>query len=169
MKQTHTESPRDWREGRRLRAWELYQGGWKQRDIAGALGVSEGAVSQWLSRAVQGGRAALHHRKGGGPRPRLSAEQRAELPRLLAAGAEAYGFRGDVWTRRRVAHVIAVKFGVRYHPGHMSRMLRAIGWSQQKPIQRATQRNEGAIRRWQEERFPELKKGPRPKAARSSG
>ncbi|MBI5760422.1 MAG: helix-turn-helix domain-containing protein, partial [Planctomycetales bacterium] len=41
----------DWREVRRRRAWELKQQGWKQRDIAEALGVTEGAVSQWLSTA----------------------------------------------------------------------------------------------------------------------
>ena len=55
MKRTETQLPRDWREGRRLRAWDLYQQGWTQRAIAAALGVSEGAVSQWLTRAVQGG------------------------------------------------------------------------------------------------------------------
>jgi transposase len=161
MKRTDTQSPRGWREGRRLRAWDLYQQGWTQRAIAAALGVSEGAVSHWLTRAVQGGREALRRRKGGGPKPRLTAAQRAQLPRLLAAGAEAYGFRGAVWTRQRVAQVIHKEFGVRYHPAHVSRLLRAIGWSRQKPIQRATQRDEAAIRTWQEERFPELKKAPR--------
>jgi Homeodomain-like domain len=43
--------PNDWREGRRLRAWQLYEQGWKQKDIAVALGVTEGAVSQWMSQA----------------------------------------------------------------------------------------------------------------------
>ena len=36
----------NWREGRRLRAWELHQQGWKQQEIADALGVTQGAVSQ---------------------------------------------------------------------------------------------------------------------------
>ncbi len=45
----------NWREGRRLRAWELKQEGWKQQDIARALGVSKGAVSQWMKRAQQEG------------------------------------------------------------------------------------------------------------------
>ncbi len=44
MKEEH--EPQDWKEGRRLRAWELWQQGWKQKDIATALGVSKGAVSQ---------------------------------------------------------------------------------------------------------------------------
>src|SRR5687768_1259724 len=85
------------REWRRLRAWELKQQGWSQRRIAEALGVTEGAISQWMRRAREGGGpAALHHRPPPGPVPKLTAEQRAELPRLLARGAEAYGFTGEV-------------------------------------------------------------------------
>jgi predicted transcriptional regulator len=45
------EQREDWKEGRRRRAWELSEQGWKQKDIAEALGVSKGAVSQWLKRA----------------------------------------------------------------------------------------------------------------------
>jgi predicted transcriptional regulator len=45
----------DWREGRRLRAFELKQDGWSQQQIADVLGVSKGAVSQWMKRARQGG------------------------------------------------------------------------------------------------------------------
>jgi IS30 family transposase len=45
----------DWREGRRLRAFELKQEGWSQQQIADVLGVSKGAVSQWMKRARQGG------------------------------------------------------------------------------------------------------------------
>jgi transposase len=158
-----------WREERRLRAWALFQDGWTQRTIAHALGVTEGAVSQWISRAVAGGVAALRHRRAPGGTPRLSVTPRAELLQQLARGAEAFGFRGDVWTCSRVATLIEREFGVRYHPAHVSRLLRACGWSRQKPIQRATQRDEAAITAWREERWPELKKGRRPRAARSSG
>jgi transposase len=45
----------DWREGRRLRAFELKQEGWSQQEIAVALGVSMGAVSLWMKRAREGG------------------------------------------------------------------------------------------------------------------
>jgi transposase len=150
----------DWREGRRLRAWELNQEGWKQRDIARALGVSKGAVSQWMKRAKQEGIEALKHRPPPGAQPRLSEDERAKLPELLARGAPAHGFRGEVWTCARVAEVIRKEFGVSYHPAHVSRLVRALGLSLQKPVRRANQRDEEAIRRWKEERWPELKKGP---------
>lgn len=155
--------PQDWREARRLRAWELKQQGWKQSSIAEALGVTPGAVSQWLNKAEGQGIEALYSRKAGGPKPRLSDEQLAELPALLAEGTEAYGFRGDVWTRPRVAEVIKREFGVAYTPQHVGNLLRKIGWSWQKPVQRASQRDEAAIEQWREEKWPELKKKPHEK------
>jgi transposase len=165
----HVSLPSDWREGRRLRAWELKQQGWTQQAIAAALGVTPGAVSQWLRRARDGGGAALRRRVAPGPMPRLTAEQRARIPELLARGAEAFGFRGEVWTARRVTAVIRGEFGVGYHPNHVGKLLRAAGWSTQKPVRRATQRDEAAIAAWHAERWPALKKRPPRRGGRSSG
>src|ERR671912_2992981 len=141
----------DWREGRRLRAWELKQEGWSQQRIAEALGVSKGAVSQWMKRARDGGGVqALKRQPAPGARPRLSEDERAKVPELLAQGAEAHGFRGEGWTCERVAIVIRREFGVSYHPAHVSRVVRALGLSLQKPQRRAEQRNEEAIDNWKE-------------------
>jgi transposase len=159
----------DWLEGRRKRAWELKQQGWKQQDIAAALGVTKGAVSQWLRRAREGGLEALRRHPPPGPTPKLTAEQLAHLPDLLAPGAEAYGYRGQVWTTRRVAEVIWRTCGVSYHPGHVSRLLRSVRLSVQQPIERATQRDERAIAAWQSETWPALKKRPPRKSGPSSG
>ena len=112
----------DWREGRRLRAFELKQEGWSQQEIAQALGVSKGAGSQWMKRAREGGVEALKRRPAPGAPSRLSEQQRARVPELLERGAEAYGFRGEVWTCERVAKVIRREFGVSYHPAHVSRI-----------------------------------------------
>src|SRR5215211_1970542 len=78
----------DWREGRRLRAWELQREGWKQQEIADALGVSKGAVSQWMKRGREEGVEGLRRRIAPGATPRLSEEERARLPELLAQGGD---------------------------------------------------------------------------------
>ena len=150
----------DWREGRRFRAFELKQQGWSQQHIAEALGVSKGAVSQWMKRARDGGGAeALKRRPAPGASPRLSEEQRMKLHELLARGAEAHGFRGELWTCERVARVIRREFGVSYHPAHVSRLLKALRHSLQKPERRANQRDEEVIEHWNEKRWPSLKRG----------
>jgi transposase len=159
MEKTLSSQATDWREGRRLRALELKERGWKQTQIADALGVTEGAVSQWMKRAREEGVEGLRHKPPPGATPRLSEDERARLPELLARGAEAHGFRGEVWTCERVAIVIRREFGVSYHPAHVSRLLKALRHSLQKPQRRAEQRDEEAIEYWKEERWPSLKKG----------
>jgi len=123
--------PSDWREHRRLRAWELHQLGWSQRRIAQELGVTQGAVHQWLKRVRETGDVeALRSHPAPGRRAALANEQLAELPALIARGAEAFGFQGDHWTTRRVAAVLQQVFGVSHHPAHVSRLLRKHypGW-----------------------------------------
>jgi transposase len=161
-----TLKPQDWREARRLRGWELHQQGWSQSQIAAALGVTQSAVSRWIARGTHGSINALRTKKARGAMPRLSEAHRARLLELLAAGAEAYGFVGEVWTQRRIATLIKREFGVSYHRDHIGRLLRQLRWSVQKPMERATQRNDAAIERWREETWPALKKRLPPKAER---
>jgi transposase len=162
-KKTSTQ-PRDWREARRLRAWELKQKGWKQKDIAEALGVSDGAVSQWLKRARQEGIQALRRNPAPGPVSKLNDEQLAELPGLLAKGAKHFGFREEVWTQPRVAWLIQREFGVTYHSAHVGRIVKRLGWSRQKPVERADQRDEETIEQWRTEKWVDLEKKPEKKS-----
>lgn len=153
--------PQDWREARRWRALALKQKGWKQRRIAEGLGVSEGAVSQWLTTAREQGEQALQaHLRPGAP-ARLIQSQLRLVPDFLSHGAEAYGFRGEVWTCARVAKVIEQEFNVTYHKSHVSRLLKQLDWTPQKPVQRAIQRDEALIDSWRTEVWLELKKRAR--------
>ena len=149
-----------WYEARRYRALALRQKGWKQCDIADALGVTSGAVSQWLKTARVAGEAALAAQaqpRSGAPR-RLSKQDLWLLPDVLSHGAEAYGFNGELWTCSRVGRMIEQEFGVTYDRTHVSRLLKQIGWSPQKPAVRASQRNEAAIRAWRTHTWSEVKK-----------
>jgi transposase len=169
MSTSKSPPPVSWHEWRRHRAWHLHQQGWTQQLIADALGVTQGAVSQWLQRATAAGVEALCDHPAPGPSPLLTPAQLTQLGDLLAQGAEAHGFRGAVWTRRRVAQLIRVQFGVTYHPTHVGRLLRQLGWTPQRPIQRATQRDEAAIINWYTKRWPAIKKKPCARAKLSSG
>lgn len=136
MGTTRDTSQPDWREDRRLLAWELHQQGWSQGRIAATLGVTQGAVSQWLKRAREyGGAEALRRQPAPGRRAALTREQLCGLPNMLARGAEAYGFRGNHWTTVRIAKVLEQVFGVSYHPAHVSRLLRQYcpGWRDLNP------------------------------------
>ena len=154
-----TDPPKDWREKRRFQAVDLKQRGWKQKDIAEALDVSEGAVSQWLQKAREGGKKALRTTPRPGRPPKLSETERTEeLPKLLEKGAEHFGFRGDVWTRGRVREIVKEEFGAEYDVSQIGRILAEIDWSLQKPVHRAARRDDEAIEGWKEEDWPRIKK-----------
>jgi transposase len=149
-------SSTDWKEMRRIRAFELKHTGWAQYKIAEAFGVSEAAISQWVRMAEEQGDQALRSCPHPGAPPRLQPTQLDLLPDFLSHGAEAYGFRGEVWTCARIGKVIEWEFGVVYHKAHVSRLMRKINWTPQIPIERATQRDELVIERWRMEKWPEL-------------
>ncbi len=150
-----------WKEARRLQALALRQKGWKQTEIAEALGVTDVAVSQWFRMVDRQDATALRARSHPGRPPEWTCEQKNLIPDLLSHGAEAYGFRGDVWTNARVAKVIKGEWSVCYHRSHVARLLKELQWTPQLPIVRATQRDEDAIASWRKEQWPELKKQAR--------
>jgi len=148
--------PKDWREWRRVQAWRMKQHGWCQREISEAFGVTEVSVSRWLSQARMGGELGLLSRPIPGRPSALSLAQQRMIPEFLWHGAEAYGFRGSVWTCSRVAKVIEEEFGVVYHKSQVSRLLKRLGWTPQTPIRRASQRDEQAIEVWRKTTWPRL-------------
>ena len=92
----------DWKEMRRYRALELKREGWTLEEIAEALDVSTRSVKKWMKAVREEGETGLQSRPHLGASPRLQTEELALLPELLAAGAGAYAFRGEVWTSVRL-------------------------------------------------------------------
>ncbi len=131
--------------------------GWRQCQIAEALGVSRAAVSQWIGLSKL--EAEAWRAKAQGHRPsKLPAAQLSLIPELLSHGAEAYGFRGQLWTCARVVEVIREEFGITYHKAHVSRLLKALKLTPQLPVERDERRDEEAISKWRVEVWSLLKK-----------
>ena len=146
----------DFREWRRFQALHLKCQGWRRREVAEALSVTERSVNRWFTISRDRGPEGLHSAPIPGRPPVLSPAQRRMIPELLWHGPEAYGFRGALWTCGRIAKVIEEEFGVAYDNGHVSRLLKQLQWTPQMPIRRAAQRDETAIRLWRLETWPRL-------------
>lgn len=156
-------------EQRRLRAAKLLDKGLSQAEVARRVGVSRQSVLRWHEACKKGGASALKAAGRAGRKPRLSPEQDQRLAEILTAGPEAAGFPTPLWTLPRVARVIRREFGVSCHPTTALRILsKRLRWSCQKPVGRAIERDEAAIRRWKRRTWPALKKKPAPKGAPSS-
>ncbi len=145
-------------EARRLRAVDLLRDGKSNTEVARLVGVSLSSVKRWKRAAAEGGSEALAAKPNRGRPPRLTPEQKQELAQIVRAGPLAAGFRTNLWTCRRVAEVIRQRFGVEYHRDHVGRVLHALGFTQQKPQRRATQRDEAAIEHWRRHDWERIKK-----------
>jgi transposase len=139
--------------------------GVKPAAVARALRVSLVSVGRWRKAARRGGVKALAARPAPGRPPKLSAPRRRQLLRSLARGPRRHGFRTELWTLARVAEVIERRWGVRYHPSQVWRILLSMGWSCQKPQRLARERDEAAVARWRRADWPRIKKTPRSPAA----
>lgn len=155
-------------ERRRLRAARLLEKGVSEAEVARRVGVHRQSVNRWARQLAERGRQALKRAARAGRPPQLSVADRRRIVEGLKRGPEALGYGTSLWTAWRVADLIERECGVKYSTVHAWRLLRALGWTPQRPASRALERNEAAIRRWKRLRWPELKKTPKDGGKRSS-
>jgi transposase len=147
-------------EARRRRAAEHFQARKSLPEIAAALGVHLSSVKRWKRAWGEGGVEALAAKPHPGGVSKLSDEQKQTLVQMLIDGPLAAGYKTDLWTCSRVAEAVRKKFRVQYDPGHVSRIMRDLGFTPQKPRQVAREQDAEAVERWRREDWPRIKKKP---------
>lgn len=148
---------RERREKLRLRAAGWFAEGVSQAEMARKSGVSPQAVSVWHRAWLDGGVDALRSAGPPGTHRRVSDEGFAEVAAVPEAGPEAAGFTGQIRTLARVGRVITQVTGVVYaSPSGVWRLLRAHGWSRQRPARRALERDEEAVTAWRSRVWPRV-------------
>jgi len=146
----------------------LLEQGMSPAEVARRLKVHRQSVGRWAQQLDQHGRRGLKQAGRAGRKPRLSPDDLRRIERKLKRGPQAFGYATELWTSARVAHLIEEECGVRYHAGHVWRLLGQLGWSCQRPSGRAKERDEAGIRAWKQKRWPEIKKKPKKRGEPSS-
>ena len=147
-------------EKRRMQAAKLLTKGIREAEVARRVGVHRQSVNRWARQLRESGISGLKQAGRAGRKSRLSEADLDNIREALKRGPEALGYETGLWTAWRVADLIERECGVRYHSGHVWKVLKQLGWSCQRPTTRALERDEDAIRRWKKRRWPELKKKP---------
>jgi transposase len=146
------------RVARRLHAVLLNHQQYTSGEIAQLLQAPRSKVSLWLGQYQrQGWEALLEGHRSGRPKE-LTATQWLQLDGLIDSGPIAYGFSSGVWTSQMIGRVIEEEFGVRYHPGHVRKILKALGFSVQRPRRKLAKADPVEQDRWQRYTYPRLKK-----------
>lgn len=155
-------------EKRRLKAAKLFADGHGASEVGRRLGVRRQSAHEWLKRWREGGGKALCSAGAAGPKRKLSDAQCRELAAAIVEGPVAHGYTTAVWTLPRVAKLIEQRTGQHYHPAHVSKVLRLLGFSCQRPSRRAIERNDEQIAHWKRVKWPRIKKKPAGKGGPSS-
>jgi transposase len=126
-------------------------------EVARELGVSRQRATVWRHARQEEGIGGLRQAERAGRPALLTTKELSKVLRALLKGPAAYGWHTELWTLERVADVIAMETGIRYHIGHVWKIRRRLAWSWQKPARRAVEREEEEIERWVREEWPEIK------------
>jgi transposase len=146
------------RVARRLHAVLLNHQQHTSGEIARLLEAPRSKVSLWLQKfQTDGWKALLEGHRPGRPQE-LNAAEWAQLDDIIDSGPVAYGFTSGVWTSPMIAQVIAEEFAVHYHPGHVRKVLKAMGFSVQRPRRQLAKADPVEQDRWQRYTYPRLKK-----------
>ena len=132
--------------------------------VARMVKASPSSVKRWKDLLARGGTDALKAKPHPGHKPRMNRSQKKQLLRILLRGPVDAGYPNDLWTCARVAEVLEKRLGVKYHRDYVGTLLHGLGWSCQKPEQRARESDPEAIERWRREDWPRIKRGLRTKS-----
>lgn len=142
----------------RREAVALVAQGVSPAQIAAALDRSVRSVQRWIAVVKKGGVDALAATPHAGAKPKLSARQREWLLGQLLKGARAHGYQTEFWTAPRVQQLIRERYGVEYHVNYVPTLLKALGFTRQRPARKAREQEDGVVEQWRHRDWPRIKK-----------
>lgn len=151
-------------QARRMEARRLLDEGVTQAEVARQLKISRQSVSRWARQP----RRELAKVRRQGRKSRLGETKGRQLRAALLAGPQQAGFATELWTVPRVRQLLVQRFDLRFSTVHVWRLLGQLGFSPQRTVGRARERDEAKIADWKANQWPRLKKKPAGSVAPSS-
>jgi transposase len=146
-------------EALRRRVVDAVRRGLSQTEAARVFQVARGTVNRWVRAAEAGTVRALRARpRGRPPGTQVGAAVAARVVRLIVGRCpDQLRLPFTLWTREAVQQLLAAQFGVEVSVWTVGRYLKAWGLTPQKPLTRAYERDEAAVRRWLEAVYPAIR------------
>lgn len=141
----------------RIDAIRLLEQGYTKAEVARILDVTESSVYGWQRTYREGGLAALSTKIASGRKRLLSDKQMLELSRCLRMNPRQLELDFGLWTRKLVRELIRRKFGIDYSEQNVGRILKMLGFSPQRPVYQALERDGEKRRIWMQETFPAIR------------
>lgn len=142
----------------RVNAIRLLRKGYTKTEVADILGVAESSVYEWQGKFREGGLAALSTKIASGRKRMLSDKQLLQLYTWLRGNPRQVQFDFGLWTRKIAGELIRREFGIDYTPQNVGKILKMLGFSPQRPVYQALERDPEKRRIWTEETFPAIQR-----------
>ena len=148
------------KEALRKRTVEAVKRGVKQKKAAEMFGVSVKAVNNWVKTYREYGDKGLDAQKQGRPKGgSLKPWQAAQIAWTIKdKQPDQLNLPFHLWTRESVAVLIEARFGIHYSIVHVGRLLKRWGYTPQKPLRRAYEKDPVAVQKWLDKTYPEIRK-----------
>jgi transposase len=143
----------------RMRAVERVQAGESPEAVVKTLGFARACIYNWLARYRSGGWHALRTgQRTGRPKKITEAQIRWLYKTIRDKDPRQLKFTFALWTRSMIANLIKRQFNLKLSPVSVGRLLTQLGFSCQKPLYRAYQRDSELVKQWKENIFPQIQK-----------
>jgi len=125
--------------------------------VARVLGVQKSTLFGWLARYRRGGWGALDARKRGGRPPKLTAKMLQWIYETVMKDPRQMEFPFALWTSAMIAELIWRQFHIRLSKASVCRLLNQLGFSPQRPLWRAFQKDSVLVEKWVKEEYPKIR------------
>lgn len=141
----------------RNQAVKAVRAGQTVQSVADAYGLNIRTVFRWLAAYAGGGQKALQAKPIPGRPWKLTGEQMAWLAGAVRNHTpQQYQFEFALWTLSLISDLIERRLGVSLSRSGVGRVMRTLGFTPQRPLYRAAQRDAVLVERWQKEEFPAI-------------
>ena len=149
----------DAQEAIRFRVIRAVNEGMSQAEAARVFGVARSSVGAWVKRWREEGEKGLKSHPRGRPRKiRLKPHQAATTVNLIREKCpDQLKLPFCLWTREAVGLLIERRYGIRLSVWTVGRYLARWGFTPQKPVRRAFEKNTEEVREWLEEKYPAVR------------
>lgn len=157
-KQKEAERDGEYRVAKRIHAIILSIQEHSSGEIAKLLMVNRTRVPVWINNWNKHGVEGLLEGYRSGRHSLMDSEKFEKLADIIDSGPVAYGLDTGIWNSIIITKVINEEFGIKYHPGHVRKILKALGFSIQRPTIKLVQANSVNKNKWIRYTYPLVKK-----------
>lgn len=126
--------------------------------VAAAFGLSTRTIFNWLAKFAEGGQSALLAKPIPGRPPKINAEEMRWIAQAVKDNSpQQFKFEFGLWTLSLIRELINRQFTKTLSLASVSRVMKLLGFTAQKPLYQAWQQDPILVRQWEAETYPAIK------------